>query len=60
MSRTLKESKQPAIQTKIVLYFGGFFHQIKCVSEQEVRILYNPLLKNGEIGGILVFSGSEL
>ncbi len=29
MSRIFEEFQHPAIQTKIVQHFGGFFHQIK-------------------------------
>jgi hypothetical protein len=29
MSRLFEEIKHPAIQTKIMQHFGGFFHQIK-------------------------------
>jgi hypothetical protein len=61
MSRIFDEFKEPAIQTKIVLHFGGFFYQIKECQRLEIKEFYTSrLLKNEEIGGIFVFSGSEL
>jgi hypothetical protein len=43
------------------LHFGGFFHQIKVRQPTGERILYtSPLPKNEKIGGICVFSGTEL
>ncbi len=61
MNRIFEEFKLPAIQTKIVQHFGGFFHQTKLCLRIGEMIIYKPRLpKNKEIRSIFVFSVSEL
>jgi hypothetical protein len=42
VSRVFEKYQQPAIQTKIVQHFGGFFHQIKVCQQMEKWIQYMP------------------
>ncbi len=61
VSRIFYEFLHPAVQTKIVQQFGGFFHQIK-VSQPRGRkdSIKNRDPNKQEVGFIFVWSGSEL
>ncbi len=63
MGRIFEEFQHStAIQTKIVQHFGGFFHQRKMRKPigRKDSTGTSRLPKNDEIGGIFVFSGSEI
>ncbi len=54
VSRIFEEFQHPAIQIKIVLHLGGFFHQIKVRQPIGSKdSITSRLPKNEEIGGIL-------
>jgi len=59
VSRIFEEFRHPAIQTKIVQHFGGFFRQIK-VRQPIGRKNSIRVPKKQEAGGIFVRSSSEL
>jgi hypothetical protein len=60
VSKLFEEFKQPAIQTKTVQHFGGFFHKKSVPANRKNGFDTSRLPKNEETGGIFVFSGSEL
>jgi hypothetical protein len=56
VSRIFEEFQHPAIQTKIVQHFGGFFHQIKL--RQPGRIQFIP--RSEQAGGWIHFCMKQL
>jgi hypothetical protein len=61
MSRIIEEFQRPVIKTEVVQHFGRFFSSNENAPANRKKGFYRSRLpKNEEIGGILVFSGSEL
>ncbi len=53
MSRIFEEFQHPAIQTKIVQHFGGFFHQKSAPASRKNGFYTNFVPQMQEVGGIL-------